>query len=415
MPEIVRYLFLSLTATILIAFSPVCAGDLYSEACEHASISQAEPEEMFNFCMRAAEAGHAPSQFLVGSMYFEGMGTGRNVHRAAKWWLDAANAGVKEAQHNIGRLFQRGIVFNKNYQEAFNWYIKAAKQGDLFSNHKIGFMLQNGFGVKKNPRNAIRWYQKSAQEGLASSQYNMAVMYHYGEGAAKNDIESYAWMQLAAEAKYLPAMEDIAVLKSGLTNRQVEEGGKLAGHLRNKHTQTKSSMDTFAAANGSPSDGDEEIVSRLAFRAKNSTQVNGYDKYRDIEKDIVMSLASFLRLKNWKRIAVNLEITFQDTNSPINGIIALYVGEDNNKAAYIDYISLPFNAEDAFVKLHQLHYKENARRWDRCEMMIEANGNYTLNFYFDGEKRINGLDSNERYDQFGEDQLNNYLKARSAH
>jgi len=415
MSETVRRSLLYLTAMMLIALSPVCGGELYSQACEHAPISNTKPQEMFTLCQRAAEAGDARSQFLIGSMYFEGVGTGRDVHKAAKWWLDAANAGVKEAQHNIGRLFQRGIVFGKNYREAFNWYVKASKQGDLFSFHKIGFMLQNGFGVKKDLRNATRWYQRSAQHGLAISQYNLAVMYHYGEGVAKNEIESYAWMQVAAKAKYPPAVEDIAVLESGLTAGQVEEGGNLAGQLGIKHTQTKSSISTVTDIYDSPKVGDEEIISRLAFRGKNSIQINGHDEYRDIEKDIVMTLASFLRLENWKRIVVNLEITIKDSESPSINIITLYVGEEANQEAYVEYISLPLRAEDAFLKLNHLYYKENAKRWDICEMIIEPNGNYTLNYYFDGVKRINGLDSDESYYQFGEIQLNHYLKAKSAH
>src|SRR5262245_33448898 len=49
-----------------------------------------------------ANAGDAPSQFLLGTMYDEGKGVPRDAALAAQWYRRAADQGYALAQNNLG-------------------------------------------------------------------------------------------------------------------------------------------------------------------------------------------------------------------------------------------------------------------------------------------------------------------------
>ena len=55
-------------------------------------------EKGFEWAMKAAERGHAPSQALVGECYLDGRGVEVNVERGETWLYRAARQGNKRAQ-----------------------------------------------------------------------------------------------------------------------------------------------------------------------------------------------------------------------------------------------------------------------------------------------------------------------------
>lgn len=215
----------------LLIYLPICKAGLFDEACDHAANSESDPERLLNYCFKAAEAGNARSQFILGAMYYHGIGVDKNKDIAVKWWFIAAKNGDSDAQHEVGRMFQRGDEVSKDYKKALNWYMKSAKQGNPYSYHNIAYMFQHGLGVKENIKSAKLWYERAAKLGLPHSQYNLSGVLFNNNSTTQELIKSYAWMVLAAQSNYLPAVDDLFIVELALSNQQKKQGGLLAHEI----------------------------------------------------------------------------------------------------------------------------------------------------------------------------------------
>lgn len=123
---------------------------------------------------RAADAGHAPSQVLLGDI------------------LDQAE-------------------FD---EEALAWYRKAAEQGNAAGEYSVGGMYFSGEGVKQDLAQAYFWFLRAAEKKYGPATIALANAYiraERGEIPAGPD-KSFAadWLRKAAALEYLPALEALA-------------------------------------------------------------------------------------------------------------------------------------------------------------------------------------------------------------
>jgi TPR repeat protein len=223
--------YLLLLAGAILAPGMVLAGDSKWKAACQAAWDEGNPTTVFDYCSKAAQDGDAKSQYLLGNVYFGGVGVSKDAKKGAALWIKAAEAGIAEAQHNVGRLYQKGIEVDQSYTKAMEWYQKAAAQGDAYAMHNIGFFYEKGQGVPVDPRRAEDWYTRAAAKGLPNSQYNLAVMYYNGEALPQDKIRAYAWIYLAAEAQYTPARNDLPIVEESLSKAEREAALKLAQTL----------------------------------------------------------------------------------------------------------------------------------------------------------------------------------------
>ncbi len=131
---------------------------------------------------KAAEQGHAHAQFLLGYMYYEGLGVERDYQKTLYWLGRAAEGGDLEAQHTLGKMYFVGEGVERDYQKALYWFEKAAQQGDAIGQYNLGYMYYNGLGVDRDYKKAIEWFEKAAQQGNSDSQYILGDMYYNGLG-----------------------------------------------------------------------------------------------------------------------------------------------------------------------------------------------------------------------------------------
>jgi TPR repeat protein len=78
---------------------------------------------------KAADQGHAISEFGLGVCYAGGMGVQRDLYEAARWFHKAAKQGDMEAQWEIAEAFHRGLGVQVNMSVARKYLRKAATQG----------------------------------------------------------------------------------------------------------------------------------------------------------------------------------------------------------------------------------------------------------------------------------------------
>lgn len=131
-------------------------------------------EERFMWLKKAAENGHAESQYELGRIYHQGSdylygkGASQNREEALKWYRKSAEQGFGEAQWEVGIYYQIGYgVVKEDCEESLKWLLKAANQDDdVWRQFRIAEMYEKGYMyercVKKSREEAIVWYKKAA-------------------------------------------------------------------------------------------------------------------------------------------------------------------------------------------------------------------------------------------------------------
>ncbi|MBT5185270.1 MAG: sel1 repeat family protein [Kordiimonadaceae bacterium] len=174
-----------------------------------------------------AENGHPEAQFYMGVLYFNGVGTKKDLTEALRWYKLSARKGFPIAQHSIANMYEIGVGVEQNYQEAFNWYKKAAVQGLRSAQYSLGEMFRNGTGVDKDEIEAAKWTIKAAESDHALAQYNLSILYDLGIGVAVDKAKSREWTERAAMLGVANAQYNLAAF---YINGQVSVGNLISAH-----------------------------------------------------------------------------------------------------------------------------------------------------------------------------------------
>ena len=88
-------------------------------------------ENCFLMAKKSAEQGYIPAQYMLGKMYYEGLGTIQNYYEAVIWYRKAAEKGDSTSQYKLGLMYYNGQAVKQDYTEAEKWLTKAAEQGEI--------------------------------------------------------------------------------------------------------------------------------------------------------------------------------------------------------------------------------------------------------------------------------------------
>jgi TPR repeat protein len=120
---------------------------------------------------RGAAAGrHIASYYLMGYLYENGYGVGRDYREAVKWYEKGARMhGDRKAQAALGTLYTEGLGVPADHAMAVHWFSKAARQGDAYGAYALARAYETGKGVAADSGRALHWYRKSAEGGYAGA------------------------------------------------------------------------------------------------------------------------------------------------------------------------------------------------------------------------------------------------------
>jgi len=192
---------------------------------------------------RAAEAGDAAAQFLLGHAYQQGFGVPKDMAQTSVWYArageiretaaaqpagpgvgqapvqtsvkdlthaleayrKAAEAGDIGAQLYLGLSYDRGQDAPRSAFEAAGWYRRAALKGSVAAANNLGALYHDGDGMPKDDAEAKAWFERAAALGSANAQCSLGRMYLDGDGVAQNDAKAAAWLEKAAQSGNVPA------------------------------------------------------------------------------------------------------------------------------------------------------------------------------------------------------------------
>lgn len=158
----------------------------------------------------AAAAGEPAANTLLGRMYAEGLGVGKDPQQAAEWYRKAADLGDANAQFALGLMLVRGQGVKQDRTAAADLFEKSAKAGIEAAKYNLGLLYISGDGRPADAKRAAALITEAAKGGDPQARYDLGQMFANGAGVPADDAQAAHWTELAAQA--------------GLSDAQVEYG-----------------------------------------------------------------------------------------------------------------------------------------------------------------------------------------------
>lgn len=194
-------------------------------------------QTLFKEKLQEAIQGNSHAQFDVGSMYKNGRGVSPDRDKAIEWYskaaaqdnqkavtrlkllqaneerfkkeLASAANGNKESQYKIGNMYTEGIGTNIDLAKAAETYALSARQGYAKAEYKLGLVHYEGTGVKTNKKTAYKWFKQAAEKGNPAAQYYLGKMYASGKGVKRNYAMSLEWYTKAFDGGFNQARSEM--------------------------------------------------------------------------------------------------------------------------------------------------------------------------------------------------------------
>ena len=164
--------------------------------------------------LRSAEAGSAPSQFLLAARLRTGEGVNKVSGASYPLAQTRRGSGVRrKAQTNLGFAYERGEGIASDLAEAALWYRRAADQKHPRAQWSMGRLYDHGYGVAVDPALAAGWYTKAAEQGFVFAEFSLAQMLEDGRGLAQDMNRARALYETAAAKGYVEAAKALERLR----------------------------------------------------------------------------------------------------------------------------------------------------------------------------------------------------------
>ena len=115
----------------------------------------------------------------------------------------AADQGDVQAQHWVGMMEAQGVGTERNIERAACWIAAAAEQGQALSISLLGLMHLQHLGVPENPNEGVRLIREAAELGMPKARYRLGYMYMKGNHLVPDAQQACMWFLLAYEGTSL--------------------------------------------------------------------------------------------------------------------------------------------------------------------------------------------------------------------
>lgn len=156
------------------------------------------PQGLIPAALRAAATDLDPVAFYeIGARFTDGRGAAVDLARASVWYQRAADLGHAPSQYRLANFLEKGSGVERDLDKAKTWYQLAAEQGNASAMHNLAVLYATA-GAAPDYTSASTWFEKAANHGVRDSQVNLAILYARGDGVARDLEQSYKWFAIAA-------------------------------------------------------------------------------------------------------------------------------------------------------------------------------------------------------------------------
>lgn len=158
-----------------------------------------------------ANKGDLQSQLALGYAYLYGKdGLKINYDKAFEYYGKAALQNDPVGLNNLGSLFYGGIGTPRDVVKAAILFKKAAELGNIDAAVNIGFMLASGNGAKKDIEQALKYFETAASGNIPAAKFMVGYAYYKGLYRDLNYSKAAPLLKEAADAGFDEAQAVVA-------------------------------------------------------------------------------------------------------------------------------------------------------------------------------------------------------------
>lgn len=159
----------------------------------------------------AAEQNHPHAQFALATQLISGQGVERDDIEAVRLFRLSAEQNHPQAQAMVGVAYYQGFGgLERNYEEAILWLRPSAEYGVTLAEQYLGMAFQAGNGVPQDFSAAIDWYARAAAGGSMFARYSLGWLLEHGPESVQDHRLAMIWMMMAADQGQVDAPQELA-------------------------------------------------------------------------------------------------------------------------------------------------------------------------------------------------------------
>lgn len=190
----------------------------------------------FELMMKADASYHNEASLYVGLKYKDGIGCEQSDKLAFKYVKKSFyNYRNLEACFTLGSFYFSGVGTAKNVEAALKCYTHAAKHGHSAANYMLGEIYYTGDGVEVNYKKAFLHYRKAATNNNAKALCKLALCFILGHGIYRDHHRALACLSTATNID-LDEVDRFCNHDNGKNIRLFESLGKYKYLVENDNT-----------------------------------------------------------------------------------------------------------------------------------------------------------------------------------
>ncbi len=147
---------------------------------------------------RAAEAGDAEAQAMLGYIFTEGPEALRDPDAAFRWYAKSAAQDWPQGRLGYGIALMLEADSAEEMQAARDEFLRAAEGGLLAVHYLLGLGAERGSGMAPDLAQAREHFQIAAEAGLTASQARLGLLLLEGRGGPVDQLNGESWLRRAA-------------------------------------------------------------------------------------------------------------------------------------------------------------------------------------------------------------------------
>lgn len=191
--------------------SQLTLGYMYLYGDDTAKVEQ-DYKQAFKYYEMAANQNDNVAVNNLGSLYYSGIGTPRDIIKATQMFSKAAELGNTEAMVNLAFIYisEEGDFYRPN--EAIELFRRASSTQNPTADFMLGYAYYKGFVVEKNNLEAFELVRRAANAGYDEAMYVLSGMYMNGEGTPQNYGNGVKVLDLAVKQGNVPSMMELGYI-----------------------------------------------------------------------------------------------------------------------------------------------------------------------------------------------------------
>ncbi len=179
-------------------------------------------EKAFRYYSMAASQKDMIAINNLGSLYYSGIGTEKDVNKAVEMFNKAAKLGNKEAAINLAFIYLTSPSKNISAQRIIELLQQAAEGNNITAQYMMGYSYYRGFVVPKDFKKSFELI-KQAAVSYDEAQYELALRYINAEGTPRNYNNAVKYLNQSAHQGNVQAMMELGNILAAGTSYQKNE------------------------------------------------------------------------------------------------------------------------------------------------------------------------------------------------